>query len=1132
MNPENVLRREDSPPYREAEINGKAGKGIKSMRLVDLMERRSARQKLASFEPDRNSPLSDPERPGYVAPHHTANALFVHLERALSGAEPALNPAWHELLSAAKSVRNQQLSSNDGLSQAERVRPAVRDSGDDLASIASGQIVEPRTTAPSAPALTVLPAQISSRENGAELEGEALETWVEAATRRETFLAMVDAAAGPEKRVDARRAIDSHVLKSAFVKGAKGTTPTIDVDGFDMLWNGREGKAFQAAMMRLARHAKQDAKERNDEISLENMERPEDELIALINPRETMADWSRQMNAEQVGRGVVETKAYEVVMQTDEEAVVMKGFIDIGLKAIDDKRMPSKAELAADVAKLRDAFSKPEYQLKTEVVTAPSPVKGEGPVTRSSVRAVVRRQALTSPGRDFKGGTGVSGIDEKPETVHSLLAQNRRIVGLEGQKNYHSDDVVRAEMGRLVADRKTAPMMISHAPEGSLLRGSLLSAAEKLGVPVIRAELKLHTVSVKTDTLGTVKHFDGEYATPMISQRELRATCEIRAQFGANQPAQRVAIDSSAARAAAKGSLVLVDVKDASFDNRHEKKLFQASVNHAALVANDFVGFGVERHDKAFARVVGRRMMSGYDEPRILDKAGNVLTPAEIRLKIEPIGATPRQARAEDIHNDTSKLSTAMPFGQAVAVAAIGPEKAAPMLKAFKSLGEAHDAGLRVLGAPKEAANIASAYGIDVSALHGAAAYVRAARDTDRFAQTVARTKEKWDTATKGETQILANPSDRLVQSGGTFVGFSTIRTPGGELLAPHNKAIAIIGDERPVSENLGRNIDIAVAKLAETYGRDDAGVARVRLMTTLSVGTGEAVMEAALRHKVPVEAIGHKDDGKFKAGTDDMRLFNLASDVEAAGLGGTWSAHPYTKAGSAPTPETAARIAMEAADATVVTRVSDRERLTLTIAATAQTRPVLVMPASDAEPRAYSGNHALTAPDRTIGAAFDMTGAQVTPLMQNATFSQRKDRNAMVLYGMVDTKAGSPKLQSATDMGRVKDAAEGKTDVSMSRRRPMSAMSAQEANRIGVRHDVLGEIDYDRFHEKGYSKALDLTPVERQMAESIRLHHAENTSLISRRTYERLEDRFAGGTPRERAESLFRKPEGASIGG
>ena len=306
-----------------------------------------------------------------------------------------------------------------------------------------------------------------------------------------------------------------------------------------------------------------------------------------------------------------------------------------------------------------------------------------------------------------------------------------------------------------------------------------------------------------------------------------------------------------------------------------------------------------------------------------------------------------------------------------------------------------------------------------------------------------------------------------------------------------------------------------AIGDLAERYGRDERGVAKVRLLTTFTQGTGEAVMDAALAAKVPVEVIGHKDDRFFKQGTPELRMFEKAVALQDAGLGGTWSAARYDTNIAPPVPETAARIAMQAADATIVTAAAARSPLTLTIAAAAQTKPVMVMPASDADRRAYGGNQALTAKDTTIGAAFDRSGGQIGRVLENTTFVPLRGENGSgAVYASVDTKAGAPKLQSATDMGTVVAAAEGRLDATMSRRRPHADMGPAEANRLGARLDVIGNIDLDRFGDKGYRQALDLTPVEAMMAENLRMNYVQETALIGRRAFERLEKKFA---PRQR---------------
>ena len=338
--------------------------------------------------------------------------------------------------------------------------------------------------------------------------------------------------------------------------------------------------------------------------------------------------------------------------------------------------------------------------------------------------------------------------------------------------------------------------------------------------------------------------------------------------------------------------------------------------------------------------------------------------------------------------------------------------------------------------------------------------------------------------AARGQTMIT-DPRDPLAADG-AVAGFSS---PSARM-APAGSRIAIVGGEGTPSTAEADQIDAMIRALAERYGRDDAGRARMRVTTTLAPGVGEAVMAAGLRHNVPVEAIAHQDLATLDATRDGGRLTALARDLERAGLGGSWTLH---KAGSAdrgvpnePSSRAhALRAAMATSDAVIAGRLG-KDDVAVPLAATAgRTKPLFALQPTGPDHGAWTGTTALATPDTKITLALERDAGTGRWRDRVIVGGEVRVANEHAIGATADTGAGAMVLLRSADMEIVARAARREIDATTQRER--LAEQRQPTAATGIRYGVMASIDYDRLGEREYVAGLGLTAMETKAASLLR---------------------------------------------
>ena len=425
-----------------------------------------------------------------------------------------------------------------------------------------------------------------------------------------------------------------------------------------------------------------------------------------------------------------------------------------------------------------------------------------------------------------------------------------------------------------------------------------------------------------------------------------------------------------------------------------------------------------------------------------------------------------------------------------LAVATLMPDRTlgAAVIDGYDSIGDA----LKTAGTPGTGA---AAHG-----LH------QATRDRVAYARAINAGLAHAEAAAARQNTLLTDPRDPLVAMNGMASGFST---PAARDAAQGSR-IAIVGDERPLGTAETEQINRVVWQLAETYGRDRDGNARMRINTTLTPGVGEAVMEAALRHRVPVEAIGHKDDLRFERGSDDERLLALASRLKQAGLGGTWTLHKAATIGrDVPDTTSSRNHAMEAAlttsDAIVAGRMGKDDVATLITASAGQDKPLFALPATGPNPERWSGTQALAKPDNSITLLLERDAGSRSwrdSVIVGAEINVAKDS---AIAATIRTGAGAIELRRSLDMETVAEAARGQRDAHLGRGRQTA--DAEKAAQ-GVRYEVMANIDYERIGDATYVRSLALKPQEKAAASLL------HGNLLVQQGIEGLQDGRGNGRP------------------
>ena len=1024
---------------------------------------------------DRLSPLSDPERPVHVAPAEIGRSLFQHLSTSLLGEGREQAETWNALVGEARRVRREQQA-------------------------------EDRVAAPTQPE---------------DMTIQTVEALVVATTRRDALFELVDAATPVSDRADARRRAEVAAVDNAF--RAKGEPNQVVFDGGDV------ARAYGDSVKALGRIAKADARVKNVEIKELNHNAGENEMTPLVDPKKLTTGWLRSMEAPTAMRGARWTDNHIVVAKTNEEAAVLDGFLKLALTAVDRNATPSRDELRDGVAKLRNELAQPVVITKSERLRMGGPNETER-MGKVGVRAVMVRPPITARTAEFRRSVNVPLGTSVEEGANRLRQAKQPLVGVEGQDWYAETAVVTEALRRMKRGRGYQPTFISHAPEGTAFRKTLELAAKAAKVDVIYGSVELSKVNSVAVSEETRTHADGVYASEARRTREVRTLTTIpdanaTGDGGPEGRRNRVGFDEGTARYQARGKLVIFDVV-AKGEGISDMQVVNTRTNHAALTPSRMVAFGVERYTPELPRILKRRQRSGRSQAYVLDKAGRRVPTLQVNAKIDQLAQTYTEKQREGV-NDTRGWRLDRPAGMLLATATVGAARAT-QLSEFKTVGAAMEAATRSLADPKSGREVAKEYGVSTGALMAAVQFEGKSRDAIEFqnkaASALARVRNVRE---EDGTSLLVDPRDAMVARQGPMVGFSAEKARD----AAKGSRVSIVGDEGDVSPALAGNIDKLVAGLAEKYGRDADGVAKARVTTTLTTGVGEAVMDAAMRHKVPFEAIGHKDDRGFKRGSDDMRLFSKAWAAHEAGLGGTWSLHTYGEREQARTSTMAAQVAMVGSDAVVVPRVRANDALAVAVASVGADKPVLTLAPSDPNPLAYSGNVLLATPGATIAATWLTKNGTPLRFTENAHVTEGVDRSrgdARVLsHATVDVGAGATEMKSVDAVGLVRQAALGEMDLRMGR----SKASPSDER---VRWERIEGIDLDRVGERQYVEKLGLSQREADLVGRMSLEHraSEASRVFSQspelNARELLSERFRVAP--ERAAKRERASEGMGL--
>ncbi len=1028
------------------------------MDYVTFRELLKKGSKLPMLQIGRTHPLADPERPQYVDGRDAAQALFLHLETELTRSDPVRNPMWQSLLATAQTIRSKQLADRD------------------------------------------LP-QVSDETIG----NDSLPLLVDAVQARSGFRNLLATTYAGEQRDQALRMSESAILRRANDHDGNAEPPAGHnaIPGLAALWAAPETQSYAAAMHRLAAASRAEARTRNQEIDRANELAEANEQAKPVEAPDILRAWLGSMITPDDGKENLWTRDFAIVMDSQEESIVAEKFIALGLDAIETKANPTGEELAAKIEAIRSELAVPAYRL--DVMDANYAVNPEDePLIKPATIAKVTREAITDRSKDYVKGAWF-GEDRNPtqETVISRLDSGKPIIGLEGQKYYSNANAIADQIKKVFENKSAKPLVITHAVKGTPFYDAVIAAAELAGISVATAKLSLESHTQRHFSNTVREHNNILFTAEPTISTERKTTCTIMGtEFGKSQP-EPVSLISSAGRYAARNKLVLIDV-----NGGNETARFTALVNHAALTPHDMIAFGHERNDTQLARILMRREYSNRTEPVVIDKNGYQYPTEDALRKAAAIAETPHHRKVKSALIDTKDLQFESAAGQAIATAAVGTQHAKTLVANFATLGTAYAIAQEVAKDQRHAKAIAQRYNLPMEALHAATALDTARRDTEKFSRIIAQTQGQFSHARSFGSDLLANPADPIVAKFGALAGFSSLRESDGSLKSGGKrplKSVAIIGDSKPVSANFESNLEQIVKGLGNSFGRNSDGIANVRILTTFTPGVGEKIMEAALRNKIPVEAIDYADHRQYSTGSKEKGMFDLATNIEQAGLGGTWTLAKYHDPQQVYTPAAAARAAITAADSTIVARLTRDDPVTIAAAAAAQTKPLFVLSASDADSRAYSGNKLLTTPDAVISATLK-PDFDTFKVLENATYRpapfHKPATRSQDIIASVDTTAGALPIAALRDLAKVRASTDGKVDASLGRARPVAHFDAAAQNRIGLRYDVIADVDLSEYNSnKRYREKLDLTPAERHVVDEagIKAAYAETVNDVTR---------------------------------
>lgn len=1049
------------------------------MDINTFQEIKRGRNKLPSVLISRDHALADPNRPSLVSEAEIAKSLFHHLSKSLLAKEPTYNPMWQALAHTARGIVSQQEVDD---TKNERVKMMLENQARSMRTATGGELIADR--------------------DPSEMSDSALGNLVKVASISERVTKQIAESNIPgDRREDAMRTIERLSVNET----ANGPAPTRadleKIPGLAAVWNGPEGKNYRTAMRTLADSAREHATEINQEVARlnENVDAGETP-IAPIKPRDVLSGWIGSMTAQAPGTQQTWTNDYAVAMTTNEESVVAKGFIDIAMKSVRAGRTPTLAELSADVAALRTELSRPEVKF---IDGTEREALGNRVVNKSFVRAAVIRPAITGRTHDWRKGGRVS--EQTQEAAErSLTMAGRPIVGLEGQPYYDNVEAVRGAMMNLKGLRRSTPLMITHAVEGTPFRDTVLAAAKAANVQVFKAELRIATSRTIAQSEATIDHVDGRYSAEHVLGRKTVAEVWLKDAPVTTRKQDKhpvtgvityknftekkdVLLDSAEGRKVALGHLVVIDPGKAS-DDRQKRAMSASMENHAALAPNAMVAFVRTTREKdaarmmtyELARVIHRRTLSGRSAPFAIGKDGQRVSKVAVSQTAASLGATPSERNAREVSAiEINKMSFKDPQAQLLATQAIGAERAAVLTARFATIGDAIATARSALANPKSA----EAMSYDGKPLtqdekYAIGALNRAFENPAKFKANAERAGALINAATVESATIISDPSDKMVARHGPLMGLVSENV--GKL--SKLPTVAIVGDDKEVSPALAANIRNAMSELATRNGRDAEGMAQFRVTTTMTQGVGAEVMKAAVEMKVPVLAVTHIDDRAVKADSPELDLLRLAMKANRAGLGGMATLDTYVAGREEPSADKALRAAMDGAGAVIVARARSTDRDLVTYASAGRDKPLMVMGASDADPIAYGGNALLRKPGTTLTAEIAPADRQV--VYANAEISQAKvqvgrfdENKAPILenrtFATTSTLDGALPLASAKDFALLNQAMAGKgSHLTINRGESVHRDEAETGPKL--RFDVLDKVDLARFGDKDYAPVLD----------------------------------------------------------
>lgn len=1053
------------------------------MDINSFQELKSGRSKLPAVVISRDHALADPNRPSLVDDAQIANSLFIHLERSLLAKEPAYNAFWQALTHTARGVISQQEVDDTTSARIEATKAMMENQVKALRTASGSELLADR--------------------DPSEMDDAALVKLVAVSTKAQRVAQHISESEIPgDRRASAMKAIERMAINESSGGPLPQRADLEAIPGLASVWNGPEGKGYRVAVKDLATSARETARDVNEQISRENENADEpEERIQPLKPRDILSGWIGSMTAQPPGAQQTWTNDYAVAMSTHNESVVAKGFIDIAMKAVREGRTPTGAELRAEIGALRAEMSRPEVRYIDDMEIQ---ARGEQRIAKPFVRAAVTRPAIVGRTHDWRRGARVS--EQSQEAAErSLKLLGKPIVGIEGQPHYDNADAIKAAMLNLTGRNRTTPIMVTHAGEATPFHDAVTKAAKDARVEILKGELRITTAKTVLQSEAKIDHVDGKYSAEMITGRTTLAQVWIKdapivdrrrdvdpktgkVSFRNVTETRDVLLDSPEGRKVATGRIVMVEPGKTGPGDREKRAMATGLENHAALAPNALVAFVRTEDSKrgrgmdyGLARVIHRRTLSGRSAPFSVGKDGNRVSKDFISKEAAIIGATSAERAARDVASlPLDKLALNQPGPQSLVAMAVGPEKAALLASRFANVGEAIAVATTAQANPREASQLTKdGRHFTKDELFAAAALERATRDEVKFQGAVKRADALVTAATEAGSRLIADPSDKIVSKHGPLMALASESVTAQAKLP----SVAIVGDERPVTENLAANIGKALDDLAKRHGRGEDGIAKFRVTTTLTAGVGEEVLKAAVERKVPVLALTHIDDRAVMAGTPELERIKLAMKANRAGLGGMATLDNYVAGSSQPSADKALKAAMDGAGAVVVARVRENDPQIVTFAVAGKEKPLMVMGASEADPVGYSGNIALRKPGVTL--TREIAPADKAAIYTNAEISISSSGAAGRVFASTSTIDGALGLSSERDFDNLSATMGGRRlNLSLDRNESQFKEVAEAGPK--VRMDVLDKVDLDRYGDADYSKdlqALKLRPEEQKLA-------------------------------------------------